>query len=189
MVNGQTLFLLICLFVGAASAIWQSERFGSTAALASDVVAEVNGHPISLVDYSRTLDALADDRREALTDIDRQFVLGRLIEEELLLQEAIKQDTISGNRKVRRLIAEVMLDSIVANLDVVEPTDADIAAAYQRVIGKLDRLAASEKPALEQFRPALIALLKEEYQSEELSHYTAWMRRQANLQYHMGEVN
>ncbi|BFM15334.1 hypothetical protein R50073_15170 [Maricurvus nonylphenolicus] len=188
MVNKQMYFLLACVFVGAAAAIWQSDRLESATVLASDTVAQVNGHPIRLVDYSRTLDAIADDRREELSDIDRQFVLRRLIEEELLVQEAIQLDMITDKRNVRRLVAEVMLDSIVANLDVVEPTDKEIEETYQRVISR-DGMSVGDKAKLDQLRPALIALIKQEHQSRELNDYTAWMRRQANLQYHTSEVN
>ena len=52
--------------------------------LSASVIAKVNSTEVRLLEYQRALKMLADDRRDAITDLDRELVLQRLIDEELL---------------------------------------------------------------------------------------------------------
>src|SRR5262244_135331 len=96
--------------VAAAGLLSASARNG---ALPSGVVALVNREPIRTDDYLRTVQALANDKRDALTDDDRRRVLDRLIEEELLVQRGLALGLARQDRRVRSDLTSTVIDSVV----------------------------------------------------------------------------
>ena len=83
-----------------------------TDALADDAVATVDGRPILREHYERALAAVAADRRGELSELDRQRVLDRLIDEELLIGRALELGLVSRDRRVRADLAAAMLDVV-----------------------------------------------------------------------------
>ena len=76
--------------------------------------AEINGTPILSKDYQRALSLLAQEKRSALSIEDRELVLERLIQEELLIQQAVSSDLMRSDRRLRSAV----LQSMIAGLDI-----------------------------------------------------------------------
>jgi parvulin-like peptidyl-prolyl isomerase len=115
------------LALAAASLLGGS---GEERALPPGIVARVNGTPIRAEAYQRLLAALESDRRSPLTDADRERVLDRLIEEELLVQHAVALGLVKTDRRVRADLVSAVLASLDAAADAYEPDDEDVAAFY-----------------------------------------------------------
>ena len=113
--------------VAAAGLLSASARSG---ALPSGVVALVNREPIRTDDYLRTVQALANDKRDALTDDDRRRVLDRLIEEELLVQRGLALGLARQDRRVRSDLTSTVIDSVVGDATERQPEDDELAAFY-----------------------------------------------------------
>src|SRR5262249_43475430 len=89
--SGRGSILLALGLVGgvamAASGLFATRDGGG---LPADAVARVNGAVIRLEDYRRIAGGLDADRRDGLGPGDRQRVLDRMIDEELLIQRALE---------------------------------------------------------------------------------------------------
>ncbi len=104
---------------------------GPSAALEVDVVATVDGQPIPRVRYERALAAVAADRHTgALRPEDRERVLSRLIEEELLVARALELGLHSRDPRVRNDLTTSMIDRIKAHADRAPPDRATLRAFY-----------------------------------------------------------
>jgi len=114
----------------AAASLLSGER--STPRIAEGAIASVNGTPIRVEEYERLLSALASDRRTPLSDEDRQRVLDRLIEEELLVQHALALGLARSDRRVRADLVSAVLGSLAAASDGYQPDDAEVRAFYER---------------------------------------------------------
>ncbi|MGI9591603.1 MAG: peptidylprolyl isomerase [Myxococcota bacterium] len=112
----------------AAASLLGGSRQG--AELPPGAVARVNGTLIRTEAYQRLLAALASDRRSPLTEADRQRVLDRLIEEELLVQHAVELGLVKTDRRVRADLVTAVLASLNASADAYEPDEAEVAAFY-----------------------------------------------------------
>lgn len=89
-------------------------------------VAVVEGVPIPTVDYERALAALAADRRTPPDADDRQRVLDRLVDEELLVQKGLELGLPRRDRRVRADIVASVVESVVAEAATSEPTTAEV---------------------------------------------------------------
>jgi len=95
-------------------------------------VARVNGTSIRAEDYARSLDALARDRRDGVTTDDRRHVLDRMIDEELLVERGIDLGLVRRDARVRRDLTAAVIDGAVTGHDDSTPSDAELAAFYDR---------------------------------------------------------
>ena len=95
-------------------------------------VASVNGEPISRADLERAVEALAQDRREALGPGERAHVLDRMIEEELLVQRGVEIGLLRSDRAVRAALVASMIDSLVAQAASAEPDESELREFYAR---------------------------------------------------------
>jgi parvulin-like peptidyl-prolyl isomerase len=95
-------------------------------------VARVNGERIRLDDYERVLNALAQDKRDPLDDAQRQRVLERLIDEELLVQRALELGITRSDSRVRKDLATAVIDSVVAETGDAQPPDDQLRDFYQQ---------------------------------------------------------
>lgn len=100
------------------------------ARLPDDAVATVDGVPILAADYERSLAALAADRRTPLDDEEKQRVLDRLVDEELLVQKGLDLGLARRDRRVRSDIVASVVESVVAEAATSEPSDADVEAFF-----------------------------------------------------------
>lgn len=98
--------------------------------LPADVVALVNQAPIRTDDYARMCAAVAGDRRAPLEEADKQRVLDRLIEEELLVQRGLTLDLPRLDRRVRADLTQTVIDGIASQANDREPSDEELHAFY-----------------------------------------------------------
>src|SRR4051794_10501503 len=98
--------------------------------LPPDVVAVVNQAPNRTEDYVRMCDAVAGDRRAPLESADKQHVLDRLIEEELLVQRGLTLDLPRLDRRVRADLTQTVIDGIATQASEREPTEEELRAFF-----------------------------------------------------------
>ena len=85
--------------------------------LSASVIAKVNSTEVRLLEYQRALKMLADDRRDAITDLDRELVLQRLIDEELLIQQGINAGLVRTDMAVRTVVLQSILAGIITEIE------------------------------------------------------------------------
>ena len=125
--------LLLALGAAAGLATAAASLVGGrtgTGGLSPDVVATVNDAPIRRDDYLRALGAVATDRRAPITDADKQQVLNRLIDEELLLQHGLDLGLARRDRSVRSQLVAATIDLLASA--AAEPSPADLRAFYDQ---------------------------------------------------------
>jgi parvulin-like peptidyl-prolyl isomerase len=100
-------------------------------ALPPDAVALVNQSPIRTEDYMQMCAAVAGDRRAPLEAADRQHVLDRLIDEELLVQRGLALDLPRLDRRVRADLTQTVIDGIAAEANAREPGEEELRAFFE----------------------------------------------------------
>ena len=85
--------------------------------LPNTVIARVNDTNIRLVEYQRALRLYASEKREPVTDYDRELLLERMIEEELLLQHGAASALARGDRGVRTTVMRSILAGLMVELE------------------------------------------------------------------------
>lgn len=116
------------LLAAALGLMGGSPRAGGS--LPEGAVASVNGEILREDAYQRALAALASDRREALGPEERQHVLNRLLEEELLVQRGLELGLARHDRRVRGDIVAAVIQAIVAQSEGEPPSDGEIERFY-----------------------------------------------------------
>jgi parvulin-like peptidyl-prolyl isomerase len=105
---------------------------GSAAAgLAADQAARVGERVIRRVDYERMLAGVERDLRNPIDDATRRRVLERMIDEELLVQQALALDLAAADRRMRGELVSGLVDSLVAEADAAPPSEAEVEAHYR----------------------------------------------------------
>jgi parvulin-like peptidyl-prolyl isomerase len=119
---------------GIAMAGWALvERRPVAGDLPPEVVAVVDGHPITHREYERAVRAVAADRAAAPSPADRRRVLDRLIEEELLVQHGLELGLAAKDRRVRADLSASVITLVTAGADAeaAEVTDAELEAFFE----------------------------------------------------------
>jgi len=102
------------MLVGAALAVFYIVRVPDNAEPATDAIAWVNDRPISRTSYENALRAVAGDRKGGtLHGDDRERVLQRLIDQELLIDRAIELGLHERDPQIRNQLATAMIDFLV----------------------------------------------------------------------------
>ena len=119
--------------IGIAMAAWGLVGPGASAggSVPPGAVARVNGVLITAADYERVVNALAQDRRSALQPGDRELVLNRLIDEELLVQRGLELGFAQHDSKVRKDLSTGVIDSVVAEYADLQPGDDELQVYYR----------------------------------------------------------
>jgi len=85
--------------------------------------------------YQMQLEGLAKDKRSPLTNRDKEYVLERMIEEELLIKRAIDLGMLENNPMARGTIVQQMIKNIVAEGSRIEPQENELIEFFQENIG------------------------------------------------------
>ena len=96
-----------------------------------DVAAIVNDVVISQSDYRKALGVLSAARRGAMTDADRNHVLGRMVEEELLFQRAEEIGLLRSHGNLRAGIVRAMVQFILDDVALEAPSDKELRVFYK----------------------------------------------------------
>lgn len=98
-----------------------------------DAAAFVNGQPIGRDDVERALASFGADKRAQLTREDRNKVLERLIEDELLAQRAVSLGLAASDPNARKVLIRGLIDSLVATAP--PPTEAELRQYFEANAG------------------------------------------------------
>lgn len=99
--------------------------------LPANAVAAVNGELVRREDFERAVVALASDRRNPVDVEEKQHVLQRLVDEELLIQRALELGLARYDRQVRADLVAAMVHSVVSEAAGRDPSDGDVEAFYR----------------------------------------------------------
>ncbi len=86
---------------------------------------------IRRVDYERMLAGVERDLRSPIDDATRRRVLERMIDEELLVQQALALGLAAADRRVRGELVSGLVDSLVAEADADVPSESEIESHYR----------------------------------------------------------
>lgn len=129
--------LLAGAAIGLALSAWGllERRVGDHAprsgALSSEEAAIVGERVIRRVDYERMLAGVERDLRNPIDDATRRRVLERMIDEELLVQQALALGMAAADRRVRGELVSGLVDSLVAEADGDAPSASEVEAHYR----------------------------------------------------------
>jgi hypothetical protein len=120
------------MLAGAALAVFYIVRVPETVEPAADAVAWVNERPIDRASYQSALQAVASDRKAGtLQEGDRERVLERLIDQELLIDRAIELGLHERDPQIRNQLATAMIDFLVRRAeDEARAADDDALRAF-----------------------------------------------------------
>lgn len=119
--------------VGLALGLWGAlaedpfADWGGQAGLA----ASVNDAAITEDDLVLAIEAVASDKRNDMTQADRDRILGRLIDEELLIQRGVEVGLVDSDNTVRKAIVNAMIVSILTDASESEPGSDDLRKLYE----------------------------------------------------------
>ncbi|MEM7137041.1 MAG: hypothetical protein AAF500_10705 [Myxococcota bacterium] len=138
----RTWLLALGMVVGGALAVASIVRVPDEAPPMAQVVVWVDDRPVSRDSYERALAAVAADRKGGtLRDDDRERVLGRLIDQELLVGRAIELGLHERDPQLRNQLATAMIEFLVrqAEDDAQEVTDEELESFYERERFRFER--------------------------------------------------
>lgn len=95
-------------------------------------IALVNGVPLPRESFDRFVTAVAAERGEAaLPPEERERLLERMLDEELLLQRALALGLARHEPTARRAIVQALVASVAGEAEEREPRDAELRAFYE----------------------------------------------------------
>lgn len=138
--NNIYLFLGVAVGLIAALASMLGDLQGE---LPDYAVARVNDHFISRAVYERALSAVEADKRESISQEDRERVLNRLIDEELLIQYGLRQGLVHSDRQVKSTLVQSVIQAKSMEAEAREIPDAEARKffeAHQILFSRTDRV-------------------------------------------------
>ncbi len=132
------------MLAGAAIAVFYIVRTPDTVEPPADAIAWVNDRPISRSSYENALQAVAGDRKSgALRQDDRERVLQRLIDQELLIDRAIELGLPERDPQIRNQLATAMIAFLVrrAEDEATAAEEEELRAFYEEQRFRFERSA------------------------------------------------
>ena len=129
----QNILLIFGLIIGvflAANSIVQESNL-----IEDDWVANVGGVQISKEKYYSQLEGLAKDKKNPITERDKNYVLERMIEEELLIIRAKELGLFENNQIVRGSIIQQMIKLIISENYLESVEEETLRKFYEQNIG------------------------------------------------------
>ncbi|WP_120003891.1 SurA N-terminal domain-containing protein [Nesterenkonia muleiensis] len=140
-----------------------------------DQEAEQSGYEVSEEEVDEQLEQLAE-----MNDLDSVDQVFEIAEEQGLSEEEFRED----------VEAEVIIEQIVASLEVDDPTDEEVEDAYEQFAAQAPPVEGedgeeSETPDLEELRPQIEEELAQQKESEALMAYVDDLREDAEVEIHI----
>ena len=132
--NFINIILVLGIFIGislASISLIKRVNFETT----GDWVANIEGAKITKEKYLLQLEGLRSDKRSPLTQKDKEFVLERMIEEELLIKRALDMGMLRTNPMARGTIVQQMINQIISDNDMVEISEVELNKFFNKNIG------------------------------------------------------
>ena len=92
--------------------------------------AKIEEVTIPMEKYLLQLEGLASDKRSPITKSDKEYVLERMIEEELLIKRALDLGILDNNPIARGTIVQQMIKTIIAENSRYEVSDIELENFY-----------------------------------------------------------
>ncbi len=105
-------------------------RSPATSELPANAIARVGGQIITQERYSQVLNDLAADKRAPLSAADRQFVIDRLIDEELLIQRGMELGLAESSPRIRKALASAVISQLTAEAEANLPDEEALRDLY-----------------------------------------------------------
>ena len=130
--NKQTLLYPLVALVALSAALYQALDFSGLKKLSDRAyaVATVNGTVIPKAEYTRALEAMQSGLERPLTDDDINRALKVLIDEELIVQEALRLNLASDDRLVRKNLTQALIRSVVSLDTPINVTEFELEEFY-----------------------------------------------------------
>jgi len=132
------------MLAGALLAVFYIVRVPDAVAPDADAAAWVNDRPISRESYESALRAVAGDRKSGTLQAgDRDRVLERLIDQELLIDRAIELGLHERDPQIRNQLATAMIDFLVrrAEDEAGAANESELRAFYEEQRFRFERAA------------------------------------------------
>ncbi|MBE9537598.1 MAG: peptidyl-prolyl cis-trans isomerase [Proteobacteria bacterium] len=100
----------------------------------SGVVAVVNDTAITRAKYLSYLEALATDKKDPIGTEDSQYVLQRIIEEELLVQRGVEVGLLESDKRTRAALVNGMISMTTTAAEARAPSEKELAEFFQENI-------------------------------------------------------
>lgn len=123
--------LLLAAFLGLLIALASSQTSDRNRLSEAGAIARVNDQHIDRTEYASAYQALLADKSKAPTAADKQLVLDRLIEEELLVQRGLEIGLLEGDAQVRKAVAMAVIEFVLAQ-NGSDALDEDNLRRYYR---------------------------------------------------------
>ena len=94
------------------------------------VIALVNDSPIYTDEYVSFLNLLEKERRNPLTDSDKEKLLRRMIEQKLMIQRGVALGLPESNPRVRSTMIDSLMQSITAETSTEKPSEKSLQTFY-----------------------------------------------------------
>lgn len=95
-------------------------------------VARVNETPIPVAEYVRALNAMQAGLNRPLTEQDKSRALTKLIDEELIVQEALRLNLASDDRLARKNLIQALINSVILLESGKDAPDQTLRAFYEQ---------------------------------------------------------
>lgn len=122
----RTALSIGAMLVGVLAVLTGVTRERTSAELSIGEAARVNGHTIDSDTYQRTLAAFTSDLKRPITEADKQVVLNRMIDEEVLVQRAIALGLPAQDPTVRKQLVQAMIAQSLTQAAVPDPSDEEL---------------------------------------------------------------
>ena len=132
--NFINIILVLGIFIGislASVSLVKRVNFNT----AGDWVANIEGTKITRDKYLLQLEGLRSDKRSPLTKEDKEFVLERMIEEELLIKRALDLGMLRTNPMARGTVVQQMINQIISDNDMMDISEAELNEFFKKNIG------------------------------------------------------
>ena len=97
--------------------------------------AKIEDTSISMEKYLVQLEGLAKDKKSPISQKDKEYVLERMIEEELLIKRALDLGMLENNPIARGTIVQQMIKTIIAENKRYEVSDKELNEFFEENIG------------------------------------------------------
>ena len=124
----HTIILISGLVLGVAMASYSLIEESNISGYA--YAAKIEDTSIPMDKYLQQLEGLAKDKRSPISQKDKEYVLERMIEEELLIKRAIDLGMLNSNPIARGTIVQQMIKTIISENDRYEITKTELEKFY-----------------------------------------------------------
>ena len=124
----RTALSLCAMIVGVLAVLVGVTRERQRADLLPGEAARVNGHAIDSDTFQRTYAGFTQGLKRPIVDADRQTILNRLVDEEVMVQRAVALGLPEQDPTVRKQLVQAMIALALAQGASADPSDEELKA-------------------------------------------------------------